>query len=336
MAIGKTTTKKATSSSSMKYFFNYLFSLDKKPKKGLMAYEWVVLTYLVATFVYILIMYRQLPNAGELLWGRIQIAAIMLALWGIYRLIPCGLTYLARPSVQLALLAWWYPDIYGLNRIYPNLDHVFASLEQSLFGCQPALVFSEWISHPVISELMYLGYWSYYVLLAIVGVSVMIWRRKSNERIFFVIIGTFFIHYVIFILLPVSGPQYYYEAVGVDDIRNGIFPNLHDYFNHHQERMTSPGYADGVFYSLVDSAHRSGERPIAAFPSSHVSVCLVLMLIVWKERLHLLFGLLLPIAVLLIISTVYIRAHYAIDVLGGLASGIICYGLLMRCSRRLK
>ena len=183
--------------------------------------------------------------------------------------------------------------------------------------------------------MMCLGYWSYYPLMAVVTLSVLIWRRKSFERVVFVILGTFFIHYVIFILLPVTGPQYYYEAVGLEDIRNGVFPNLHDYFNHHQERMTCPGYADGVFYSLVESAHQTGERPIAAFPSSHVSLCLVLMLLLWKERLHHIFGALLPLALLLIISTVYIRAHYAIDVLAGFVSGMICYGLLIRCSRKL-
>ena len=50
-----------------------------------------------------------------------------LALWLVYRLVPCKLTILARMAAQMALLAWWYPDTYELNRVLPNLDHIFAT-----------------------------------------------------------------------------------------------------------------------------------------------------------------------------------------------------------------
>ena len=320
----------------MKDVFKKLFTIEKHPVKGLMAYECVVLAYLAATLTIVAVMHSQLPNAHSMAVGRLHVVAITLALWGVYRMLPCGMTRTLRAAVQLALLSWWYPDIYELNRLLPNLDHLFATWEQSLFGCQPALLFSQVVSHPVVSELMCLGYVSYFPMMAVVALSVLLWRYEAFDRVVFVIITTFFIHYVVFIVLPVTGPQYYYQATGLDDIAQGVFPNLHDYFNHHTERMACPGMEGGFFHNLVDSAHDAGERPVAAFPSSHVGVCTMPMLVVWRYRLRRLFWCLLPFAVLLFLSTVYIRAHYAIDALAGLLSGTLCFVTLMAASRGME
>ncbi len=316
----------------MKKFIKQFFALEKKPKRWLMAYEWVVMAYLAATLIMIAVMHSRLPNAEAMVMGRLRIVAITAAMWGVYRMLPCGLTRALRAVVQLALLSWWYPDIFELNRTFPNLDHIFATWEQSLFGCQPALLFSQKLGNAVVSELMCLGYACYYPMIAVVAAAVLLFRHQSFERVAFIITATFFIHYVVFIALPVTGPQYYYQAVGTSDIANGIFPNLHDYFNHHQERMACPGYQDGVFYAMVEHAHQAGERPVAAFPSSHVGVCLVVMLTAWHFKLRRLFWCLTPFAVLLFLSTIYIRAHYAIDAIAGLASGLACWGLLLWAS----
>ena len=75
----------------------------------------------------------------------------------------------------------------------------------------------------------------------------------------------------------------------------------------------------------MEQAHQAGERPVAAFPSSHVSITVVLLLIAWCNGLRKVFWVMVPFAVLLFFSTVYIRAHYAIDALAGLVSGTMCY-----------
>ena len=312
------------------------FSLEKNPRKGLLAYEWATLTYLVLTLAYVLIMYSYLPNSQSMVSGRIHIAAITFAMWGVYRMVPCGLTLTLRAVVQLAFLSWWYPDIFELNRVLPNLDHIFATWEQDLFGCQPALLFPQIIDNAIFSELMCLGYTCYYPLMAIVGVAILLFRNEAFERVIFVTLASFFIHYIIFIALPVTGPQYYFQAVGLEEIAEGHFPNLHDYFNHNQIRMACPGYSEGVFYNWVDIAHDAGERPVAAFPSSHVGLTVVVMLIALQYRLRRLFWILFPFAILLFFSTVYIRAHYAIDAIAGLVSGVLCYAVLTWVSRPSK
>lgn len=305
-----------------------LFRLEKHPVRGLLAVEWVVMGYLVLTLLLLLFTYTKVRQPMDMLWGRAQIVVMTLALWGVYRMIPCRLTLFARIAAQLALLSWWYPDTYEFNRMFPNLDHIFARWEQSWFGCQPALVFSRALSHPVFSELMDLGYAAYYPMIALVTLYFFGWRYEQFGKASFIILSSFFIYYVIYIALPVTGPQYYFNAVGVDEVARGILPNVGDYFATHQEALPSPGYHDGVFYQMVADAHDAGERPTAAFPSSHVGVSTILMLLVWNTRNRRLFLWLLPFYTLLCLSTVYIMAHYAVDVLGGWVTAAIFYAML--------
>ena len=135
-------------------FLTSLFKIEKKPKKGLMAVEWVTVAYLLITLVIVLFAYTRVENPQAMIWGRVRIAAMTVALWGAYRLVPCRLTRCVRIVTQLALLGWWYPDTYEINRMFPNLDHVFAVAEQQLFGCQPAVYFAQTFSSNVVSELM--------------------------------------------------------------------------------------------------------------------------------------------------------------------------------------
>ena len=305
-----------------------LFAIEKKPRKGLLAVEWVMMGYLVLTLLLMLFTYTKIQDPEPMLWGRFRIVMMTLALWAVYRMIPCRFTHLCRIGAQMALLSWWYPDTYLLNRIFPNLDHGFAGYEQQLFGYQPALFFAQSWSNPVFSELMHLGYASYFPMIALVTLFYFFWRFKEFDRTAFIILTSFFIYYVIFIFLPVTGPQYYYLAAGTENIAQGIFPNVYDYFATHHQALPMPGYSDGFFYHMVDNAHAAGERPTAAFPSSHVGVTTILMILAWCSRNKILFYGMLPLFVLMCFATVYIQAHYAIDVIGGWVSGIVIYAVL--------
>ena len=312
-----------------------LFKIEKKPKRGLLALEWVVLGYLALTLLLMLFMFTRLANPDAMLWGRVRVVAITLALWLVYRLWPCKLMMLIRVGGQFGLLVWWYPDTYELNRVFPNLDHVFASWEQMLFGFQPALSFAKALPGHLVSELMSMGYASYYPMIALTAVSYFFCRNKEFLRCATVIMASFFLFYVVFIFVPVVGPTFYYKAVGIDEIARGVFPNLHDYFNTHTDCLPTPGYTDGFFYQLVEQAKEAGERPTAAFPSSHVGVSTICVLLALRLRQRWLVWLMVPLYVLLCLATVYIQAHYAIDAIAGLVSGIVLYAVLWRLTKRV-
>lgn len=316
-------------------FIKQLFAIDKQPRKGLLAMEWVMLGYLALTLLIVLFTYTKAANPNEMVWGRIRIVAITAGMWAVYRMVPCRLTLFLRITVQLVLLSWWYPDTYEINRMLPNLDHVFARWEQDVFGCQPALLFCKAMPWPFFSELMSMGYASYYPMIVFVVVYYFLFRYKDYERAAFVVLTAFFAYYLVYIALPVTGPTFYYKAAGLSNITQGIFPNVHDYFNYYQDCLTTPGYADGLFYKMVEGAKAAGERPTAAFPSSHVGISTVLMLLAWRTGDRRVFSVLAVLYVLLCLSTVYIQAHYAIDVVAGLVTGVALYFTLMWVGKRV-
>lgn len=302
-----------------------LFRIEKKPLKGLMAIEWAAAAYMVFTFVLILFFYTKMEMPEAMIYGRLRIVAITAALWLVYRIFPCRFTRLTRVAAQLGLLAWWYPDTYEFNRLLPNLDHVFAQWEQNIFGYQPALLFSKELPDAVFSELFDMGYAAYYPMIALTVFYFFIWRYKEFERVAFIMLASFFIYYVVFIFVPVAGPTFYYKAVGMENIVAGVFPNVHDYFNLHQDCLPSPGYTDGFFYQLVEDAKAAGERPTAAFPSSHVGISTICMFLIGHARNYKLLAVLAPFYFFLCCATVYIQAHYLVDAVAGVVSAVLVY-----------
>ncbi len=309
------------------------FKIDKNPKKGLMTLEWVMLGYMAITIITMLFTYTKLVNPEAMLWGRLRVLVMTIALWAVYRMIPCRITKMVRIIAQMALLAWWYPDTYEINRMFPNLDHIFAGWEQDLFGCQPALFFAKALPWAVVSELMSMGYFMYYPMIALVSFYYFFCRYYEAERAAFVMLTSFFIYYLIYIYVPVAGPTFYFDAVGISEITKGIFPALGDYFNTHTNCLPTPGYTDGIFYQLVEDAKNAGERPTAAFPSSHVGVSTICMLLVWHAGNRKMLYVMLPFYIFLCLATVYIQAHYLIDAIAGLISAVIIYFALMAVSK---
>ena len=298
--------------------------IEKKPRKGLMGLEWVILVYTLITLLITLFCFTKLQNPDAMIWGRVRIAAITIAMWIVYRLVPCKMMKFLRIFTQMLLLGWWYADTYHINSLFPNLDHIVAHWDQLLFGCQPAMLFSEHFASPLLSELLNFAYVSYFPIILTVCAFYFFARYNQLERACFIIVASFFSFYLLFDLFPVAGPMYYYKAVGMDKIAHGIFPAIGNYFCTHDEMLPPPGWTDGIGYNLLVAIHR-GEHPTGAFPSSHVGIAVVSMILAWKSHNKTLFFTLLPFALLIFFATVYIRAHYAIDVIAGLIAGIVLY-----------
>ncbi|MBI9067413.1 MAG: phosphatase PAP2 family protein [Salinivirgaceae bacterium] len=204
----------------------------------------------------------------------------------------------------LLLLGYFYKETDYLNNlIFNNLDPFFASIEIAIFKQQLANKFSEVIPNNLFAELMYFGYFSYYLL--IIGIPVYTFIKlgfKKAENVLFIVINSFLIYYLVFIAIPVAGPQFYFD----------------------QSISTLPsGYIFGWLIKFIQSY---GEAPTAAFPSSHVSICLMLVWICYKHFRKML-TIVIPIAILLILSTVYIKAHYAIDIIAAFITTPLVYKL---------
>lgn len=319
----------------MKKAFKYLLDAEGTPVKGLIGLEWAVLLYMMATTVMIVFCFTDLVNPMDMIGGRIRALIIFAITLGVYHLQPCRLTMLARIAGQASMLPWWYADTYELNRILPNLDHVFARMEQSLFGCQPSLEFSKLCPWDFFSESLYLGYYSYFYLILFTALVYFFKCNMEFTKAASVILCSFFIYYLVFVFLPVTGPQYYYQAIGLDNVMQGIFPDVGNYFKFHQEMIEAPGMDGGFFRSFVTSGPvHEGERPTAAFPSSHIGISTVcgclLVRMAWKHRVIKPLFLFTPLYLCLCMATVYIHAHYLVDAIAGFVTGVALFFLLWK------
>lgn len=292
---------------------------------GYIAPELAQFAYAAITALVILFTWTGIDNAEALLLQRVTMLSGTVALCAVFGLWPCRFIILCRIAYMLLMLSAWYPDTYEINHQFGCLDHIFAAYEQDIFGMQPALWFSQIFNSAVVSELMYMGYVSYYLFFVVTIIYIYFRDFQQIERVSFLVFGGFFVCYVIYLFLPVTGPQYYYLAAGMEEIKRGVFPDVGLYFAHSTECVKAPGWDGGLFYNLCMMAHHAGERPTAAFPSSHVAIATLVMIMVARMRMwkYLLF-LAVPY-VFLCLSTVYIMAHYAIDAIAGLLFGAVLF-----------
>ena len=296
-----------------------------EPRKGLFGVEKIALIYIGLTSLLIIGLYPELDSPLKMFFDRAVIVCGTYLLVMLYRFKPSKVTAFTRIAFQMALLSYWYPDTYELNRVLPNLDHLFAAAEQFIFNGQPAITFSSSFPQTWISEAFNMGYFAYYPMIFLVALVYFFKRYYEFEKVAFILVGSFFIYYLMYIFIPVAGPQYYFPAIGWENVEAGIFPSIGDYFNHNYQLLPGPGEGSGgFFYGLVDNSQQLGERPTAAFPSSHVGISTILMLPGWKvsKRMTLF---LLPFYLLLCGATVYIQAHYVIDSIAGFVSAFLVY-----------
>lgn len=189
-------------------------------------------------------------------------------------------------------------------------DQVFMNLDQALFGFQPAVVFGpSFYSSVWLNELMFGSYFFYYAMLAITPwIPWFTGKKQEAERFVFAFAlfsGFFDVFYVLF---RVQGPKYWLpqlRSVWYSQFEGGLFV---PFFQH-----------------LFDQATLSG----AAFPSSHVSEATLFTILAARIDKRLLY-LYVPLSALIAMATVYIYAHWAVDVLGGLICGLLLTPIVLK------
>lgn len=290
------------------------------------AVEKLTFVYILITSLIILYLKPEIPVIQELLRVRLLmiIGIIVLAFFNSQK--DWWILRFSRFVFVGALLIYWYPETFDINRIIPNYDHLLAGMEQFIFGFQPALAFIQNYPQHWFGEILNLGYLSYYPFIIVTSIYFYIKDNRAFDKFFFIILFAFFGYYLIYILFPTAGPQYYYQAIGLDQVNSGVFPNIGMYFDRHQS-LSSVVNNSGFFSQMVQNTQQVGERPTAAFPSSHVGISTLIVILIVKYRQYILLGVLLPFYIALVTSTVYIQAHYVIDAVAGFASAFMFYFL---------
>lgn len=222
-----------------------------------------------------------------------------------------------RHFYPILLYTAFYRETGALNQMFfPDYqDAAVIRVEQWLFGFQPSLVFMDRLPWLPVSELFYMAYFSYYVMIAGVGLALFLRNRAQFFHYVSLISFVFYVCYTIYILIPVMGPRAFFREI------EGY--RLPDDLQALGGTPTFPAAVQaGLFYQIMGFIYRFFEAPGAAFPSSHVAVAIstVFFSYLYLPRIRHLHTI---VVILLCMATVYCRYHYLVDVVAGALTAAI-------------
>ena len=265
--------------------------------------DFVVLIFLIISGTIIIFGKAKTEHFSMLIAARIAAFVIIFLLVKLNTIHKSTITSFLRYFYPLIFTAYFYGETgYYNNIFFLDLDGLFVQLEQSMFGFQPSLWFSSKYNSFWVNELMFFSYFTYYLIVVIFPLIMYLKKRDEFDKLFFIIIFSFYSYYLIFVVFPVIGPQFYFPAEQAEIAHSGLFGKI------------------VLFFQDV------GETPTGAFPSSHVGLSWIILLISARKFKKLLI-VIIPLALFICFSTVYIKAHYVVDVIGGVISAPILYFL---------
>ncbi len=256
----------------------------------------VVIAYLIIIAAFTLIRFERVDR-----WWLI-VAGHALAVAGI--VLMARLSARAPASLLMALLRGWYPVAlipilfkeltYLIPLLHPtDYDWQLAAIDYRMFGVHPT-VWLERVSTPLLTEIFQLSYTTYYFMPLALGA--VLWRKRWFERfhfVLFVVVLGFFLSYLGYIAVPATGPRFILAGEQTEPLRGLLF------YDTIRETLDS---LEGITRDC--------------FPSGHTE--LTLLVLYYARRFHRpTFWLLIAPGSALVISTVYLRYHYVIDVFAG-------------------
>jgi membrane-associated phospholipid phosphatase len=225
----------------------------------------------------------------------------------------------ARRDPVCNFLHDWYPlvafivcfeEVARLSFLFVDgwQDAWLLALEARLFPVPPTVWLQQFAS-PLFTELMELGYFSYFALLMIVG-GVLYGRadRRPFRQVMTASVLSYFFCYAVFLLFPTEGPAHTLAA-------------LHTVALH-----------GGPFHWAVLEIQRLGGVHGNAFPSSHVAAGVVALIFAWRYAPRL-GAALTPLVLLLCAGAVYDGYHYLSDVVAGVVVGGLAAAVVLLWQR---
>lgn len=185
---------------------------------------------------------------------------------------------------------------YLVHTVHPiDYDQLLIEIDRFLFSVDPT-IWLERFTYPALTEFLQIIYSTFYFLP--IGLGVILARRQQHEPLnlfVFQMVFGFYLSYLGYFILPAIGPRF-----TLDHLQS--FP------------LTGIWIAQDIQHLLntLENSQRD------AFPSGHTAMTLLTLYYAGKYHKSY-FHVMIPITILMLFSTVYLRYHYVIDVIAGVA-----------------
>ncbi|MBF0502463.1 MAG: phosphatase PAP2 family protein [Candidatus Riflebacteria bacterium] len=210
----------------------------------------------------------------------------------------------SRDFLSLYMCLAMYSSMEPILALRPLADQWLIKADRFIFGTDPGLLLESWIT-PNVTKGMVFAYLALFFYLPLVFFTLLARERQKDLRIFVARLSlSLFLGYLGYFLVPAVGPMYSIPQV----FTKSLWSN--------DQTVASRQ----VLEILVDL----NRLPRDCFPSMHACLAVIPLLTAFTT-MPLLFLFLLPGVILLLISTVYLRYHYAVDTMAGVLLAIFCF-----------
>jgi membrane-associated phospholipid phosphatase len=187
-----------------------------------------------------------------------------------------------------------------IQHLQPDVDPRLIQIDFSIFGVQPTLWMEQWIV-PWLTDVLSLAYLSYYFLpVALIVVLYLKGCAAELDRSVFVLVFGYYVSFIGYILFPAVGPRYAITHLYSIPLEGSFITDF-----------------------VKDTLNALEHNKRDCMPSGHTQIVLIVLYLAHRYE-KLLFYLFVPIVCALILSTVYLRYHYVIDLFAGTALAILC------------
>jgi hypothetical protein len=201
--------------------------------------------------------------------------------------------------VCLTIYANLHDTIHFVNP--HDVQNWFLKADIWLFGVEPTL-WAQRFYHPWLTELFSFCYEFYLPLIVLLPAILYFQARNKEARQALVgIVLCFYWGYFLYIAFPAVPPRIWIADQFTHDLEGGFL-----------------AAAQRAMVNVTESSSR------AAFPSLHAAITLLSLIYSFKF-VRKLFWFLLPMAIGLLLATIYLRHHYIVDLFAGIPLALFAY-----------
>lgn len=187
-----------------------------------------------------------------------------------------------------------------IQHLQPDIDPLLIQIDFFIFGVHPTIWMEQWIV-PWFTDIMSLAYISYYFLPVIFIVALYLKDKmlEFDEAMFILAFG-YYVSFIGYTLFPAIGPRYAMAHLYSVPLEGSLLTDL-----------------------VRDVLNAIEHNKRDCMPSGHTQIVLIVLFLAYRYE-RFLFYIFFPLVCGLILSTVYLRYHYVIDLFVGASLAVGC------------
>jgi membrane-associated phospholipid phosphatase len=211
-----------------------------------------------------------------------------------------------------------------------NIHESLLAIDVWLFGVEPCLWAEQFYTRErtEIFQALYISF----ALVAPAVPLVLLFQKRFEEfrRAALSIIVCFYLGYALYLVFPAAPPRValaseFRKNLGGDPLRD-LYRGPTWPWEAEAEASSPQGPDDPASLAAESALALLPTDSRAAFPSLHAAVSLLALGLAWRFTRRLFFAL-LPVALGLWVSTIYLRHHFVVDLIAGFALAPVAYVL---------